>query len=125
MKDMTNVFFADTYALIELSKGTESYRKYLSSTLITTKFNLAELYYHFLHDNNQQTADMYLKAFRKLVIPITYTSIRTAMKFKLMYKSEKLSYVDCIGYALSQEYNVPFLTGDQKFQTKENVEFAK
>ena len=125
MKDMTDLFFADTYAFIELIKGSKAYQPYLTKQLITTKFNLAELYYYFLNDYDEESADHYLSLFRKIVVPITYESIRSAMKFKLIYKREKLSYVDCIGYALSLQYGVRFLTGDQKFEHKENVEFVK
>jgi len=126
-KDMTEikVFLADTYALIELLGGNENYKSYLNHILITTRFNLIELYYHFLHTYNQQTADRYLSLYSKFVIPITDNCIRSGMKFKLKHKKEKLSYVDCIGYALSLELGIKFLTGDNKFENKENVEFVK
>ena len=47
------------------------------------------------------------------------------MAFKLYNKKEKLSYVDCIGHCLAKEIGVRFLTGDQKFENKENVEYVK
>lgn len=127
MKDTTEIkiFLADTYALIELLGGNLNYKPYLNHILITTQFNLMELYYHFLQDYGIETADKYLDIYSKFVVPITDTSIRTAMEFKLKHKKEKLSYADCIGYALSLEWSIKFLTGDQKFETKENVEFVK
>ena len=147
MQDMTEVkiFLADTYALIELLGGNPNYKPYLNHALITTKFNLVELYYHFLHDYGKETADKYLQLYSKFVIPITYSSIRKGMEFKLKHekiskkffvsqksrsdfsghKKENLSYVDCIGYALALELGVKFLTGDEKFENKDNVEYVK
>ena len=119
------IFFADTYALIELLGGNSNYRQYLNHILVTSKFNLIELYYHFLHDYNKQIADKYLNLYSKFVIPITYSCIRSGMEFKLKHKKEKLSYVDCIGYAFALELGIKFLTGDQKFEDKDNVEFVK
>jgi predicted nucleic acid-binding protein len=124
-QDTIKVYLADTYALVELLGGNPNYAPYLDQILITTKFNLIELYYHFLQDYGRETADKYLELYSKFVIPITDNCIRNGMAFKLKYKKEHLSYVDCIGYALAQELDIKFLTGDQKFETKENVEFVK
>lgn len=122
---MTEILLADTYAIIEIIKGNKNYKKYLDANLITTKFNLIELYYHFLHDFDEDIADKYLEIYSKFLMPITNNTIRTGMKFKLKHKKEKLSYVDCIGYALALELGIKFLTGDQKFEDKENIEFVK
>ena len=119
------IFLADTYALIELLGGNPNYKPYLNHILITTQFNLIELYYHFLQDYGKETADKYLDLYSKFVIPITDSSIRKGMELKLKYKKENLSYVDCIGYALALELGIKFLTGDQKFENKDNVEFVK
>ena len=127
MKAMTEtrIFLADTYALIELLGGNLSYKPYLNHILLTTKFNLVELYYHFLNDYNEETADKYLKLYSEFVIPISYNSIKNGMLFKLKNKKDKLSYVDCIGYALAVELRIKFLTGDKKFKDKDDVEFVK
>ncbi|MEK6861067.1 MAG: PIN domain-containing protein [Nanoarchaeota archaeon] len=119
------IFFADTYALIELLRGNSSYRPYLDCMLVISKFNLVELYYHLLCDKGKEIADKELKVYSKLEIPITYGCIRKGMEFKLKHKKEKLSYVDCIGYALALELGIKFLSGDQKFEDKDNVEFVK
>jgi predicted nucleic acid-binding protein len=44
-------------------------------------------------------------------------------KFILSFenKKDKLSYTDCLGYALAMELEIPFLTGDRKFKGKKNV----
>lgn len=125
MKDTIEIFFADTYALIELIGGNPNYKPYLSHLLLTSQYNLIELYYHLLHDYGQEIADRYLALYSEFTVPISDAAIQQGMKFKLQYKKEKVSYVDCIGYALAQQLGVKFLTGDQKFRDKEKVEFVK
>ncbi|MFH1054287.1 MAG: type II toxin-antitoxin system VapC family toxin [Candidatus Woesearchaeota archaeon] len=122
---MTEIFFADTYAMFEMINGSDNYQPYLDCVFVTTKLNLAELYYFILKDIGKELADKYLRTLSKIAILITYNSIRNGMEFKLKFKKEKLSYVDCIGYALALEYGIKFLTGDQKFEFKDNVEFVK
>ncbi len=127
MKDMTEVkiFLADTYALIELLGGNKNYKPYLNHILITTKFNLMELYYHLICNYDEDIADKYLRLYSEFTVPVSYSCIKNGMLFKLRHKKEKLSYVDCVGYALALELGVKFLTGDEKFEDKGDVEFVK
>ena len=126
MKVMTETgFLADTYALIELMGGNPNYKPYTKCAMATTKLNMAELYYHYLREHGMKTADRYLQVLSEFVIPVSYGSISLGMQFKLRHKNEKLSYADCIGYALAMEMDVRFLTGDNKFRGKDNVEFVK
>ena len=120
-----HIFLADTYALIELLKGNADYKPYLKHLLVTTQFNLIELYYSLLKDFGKHIADKYLRLYSEFVVPISNSAIEIGMKFKLLHKKEKLSYVDCIGYALALEFGILFLTGDEKFRDKKNVEFVK
>jgi uncharacterized protein len=125
MQDTTEIYLADTYALIELLGGNVNYKIFMEHVLITTQYNLIELYYHFLQDYGKATADKYLELYSKYIVPITNSCIEHGMEIKLKFKKEKLSYVDCIGYALALELGIKFLTGDQKFETKDNVKFVK
>ncbi len=124
MKDTTK-FFADTYALIEIAGGNPDYKKYFDSIIVTTIYNLTELYYAFLRDYGQDTAEKYFHEFRSFVIPLSDIAIKVGMRFKLDHHKEKLSYIDCIGYALAIERGMKFLTGDSMFEGKPNVEFVK
>lgn len=118
-------FLADTYALVEIIKGNNNYKDFLDYNLITTKLNIMELYYHCLRYHDQEVANRYLKLFFQFVVPISIDSIKMGMQFKLKYRKEKLSYIDCVGYALASELGIKFLTGDCKFEDKQNVEFVK
>lgn len=119
------IFFCDTYALIEIVGGNLNYREFLNRTLITSDYNLMELYYAFLRDYGKQTADKYFEFWSKFSVQIPREIIKHAMAFKLTNKKDNLSYVDCIGYAFSQQNNLKFITGDVKFEDKDGVEFVK
>lgn len=118
-------FLADTYALIEIIGGNPGYAPFLNSVLATTKFHLAELYYHLLRFYSFEEANRYFDFYSQFLVPVSLSSIAAAMQFKLQHKSEELSYADCIGYAIAAELGMKFLTGDEKFRNKENVEFVK
>lgn len=118
-------FFADTYALIEVIGGNPRYAPFLNSVLATTVFHLAELYYHLLRFYSFEEANRYFDFYSHFLVPVSLSSIAAAMQFKLQHKSEELSYADCIGYAAAAEMGIKFLTGDEKFRNKENVEFVK
>ena len=52
-----SIFFADTYALVELLRGNPNYEPYLNAQLVTSKFNVVELYYRLLSDKGKAIAD--------------------------------------------------------------------
>ncbi len=118
-------FFADTYALLGLLDGAHSYKPYLASAIVTSKFHLAELYYALLRDYDAETTQHWLAFYSNFIVTVSLSAIAAAMQFKLLFKGEKLSYADCIGYAVAAELGMKFLTGDEKFRSKENVEFVK
>ena len=119
------IFFCDTYALVEIALGNLGYAKYIPCVLVTSEQNLMELYYAFLRDYDEQKAEKYFQFWSYFVVQIPQQTIKEAMKYKLANKKEKLSYVDCIGYIFSQENEMKFLTGDQKFEGRICVEFVK
>ena len=127
MRAMTHnqIYFCDTYALIEIIGGNSKYKKFLKKILITSAYDLMELYYAFLRDYNEKTADKYFDIWSAFSIRIPHATIKNAMKFKLLHKKDNLSYTDCIGYIYSIENGIMFLTGDIKFKNLDSVEFVK
>jgi predicted nucleic acid-binding protein len=105
-------------------KGNNNYAHYTDSILFTAKYNLMELYYQFLREDNILDAERYLAKYSANILEIDTETIRESMKFKFKNKNEKLSYCDCIGWAKAKELGIPFLTGDAKFKEKENVTFV-
>ena len=118
-------YFADTYALVELVKGNPNFKRFLECNLVTTLWNLTELYYNLLKEGDREIAYSFFLLYYKRQTMITPLSIFFGSAFKLKHKKEYLSYVDCIGYARAKELGIKFLTGDSKFKDKDNVEFVR
>jgi len=122
---MTDSFFFDTYAIVEIVKGNKNYIQYEHSNAITSIFNIKELYYALLRDFDKSTADLYADKYAMLIADVHLWIIKKAMEFKLLHKRDSLSYTDCIGYVFALENHIKFLTGDKKFEGLPNVEFVK
>ncbi len=121
----TDSFFCDTYALIELLNGNPAYLSYANKTLVTSELNLMEFYYSLLRNYGQAAARKYYNLWKPFALKIPEPIIQPAMEFKFHYKKENLSYVDAMGYVFSNQLGARFLTGDQQFQEKSNVEFVR
>jgi len=120
------VFLADSYAIVEYFKGNKNYSKYFEKNqIVTTRLNLMEVYYSALVNSTAKNANNYYDALLSQCVEFSDLTIKEAMQFRYEKRKQHLSYVDAIGYQLSLELNVPFLTGDKEFENLENVEFVK
>jgi len=117
-------YFFDSYAIIELLKENPAYAIFKEEKINITIFNLAEIYWHFLLEN-EETAESVYKKFRDSVTEIDDETIKDAMKFRKKHKNRDLSYTDCIGYIYAIKNNLIFLTGDKEFENIPNVKFVK
>ena len=120
-----DAYFFDTYAMIEILKGNENYREYADKRAVLTKLNLFELFYNVLRDLGEETAEKVFEKYGPSAIAYSAVIIKEAAKFRLERKSRDLSMTDCIGYAVAERSEMKFLTGDEKFKNKKNVEFVK
>ena len=116
--------FFDTYALVEIAKGNPNYDNYKNIRIVTSDFNLVELYYILLKINYEKT-DEYYKELSDFSIKLAFDIVKKAMIFRHKNRQLNLSYADCMGYIMAKEYNIKFLTGDKEFEKMENVEFVK
>ena len=121
------MFFFDTYALIEIIKGSPAYSEYVKDSFITTRLNLMELYYSLLRLFDEKTAEHYYNIYKPSCVLIRDKTLKAAMRFRLMQRKQRnlISYVDCIGYFMALEYNMRFLTGEKHFLGLKNVEFVR
>ncbi|MBI4162330.1 MAG: PIN domain-containing protein [Candidatus Aenigmarchaeota archaeon] len=117
--------YFDTYALIEVTKNSPSYAKFMEETIITTKFNLVELFFILLEQFGEEKAKEGFKKFKDSENDVSDEILFKAMKFRLQNRKKGFSYIDCIGYAFSKENGMKFLTGDNAFKGMDNVEFVK
>lgn len=121
-----SVFFYDSYAVIEYLKDNPRYVPYFEGhTGILTLLNILEVYYSVLNEVGEEKAEVVLSQLYPLRTEPSLNTIKKAMQFKKQHKKLDLSYADCLGYCLAQERGIKFLTGDCKFNGRNNVEFMK
>lgn len=126
VKTLSDTFFFDTYALVEIAQSKESYVKYRENIqILTNKLNLMELAYFFLRIDEEDKIPIIFKDYLKYNIEPSINALIEAVKFKFLHRKKKLSYIDCLGYMIAKENKVKFLTGDEKFRGMSNVEFVK
>ncbi|MFH0713264.1 MAG: PIN domain-containing protein [Candidatus Micrarchaeota archaeon] len=122
-------YVVDTYAVIEYIKGNKKYLEVLNeaTSLHTTEFMLAELYYILLRETTEENADNYFERFAQYLTRTTESELKQAMRLRLKLKKQRfdISYTDAIGYQKALELNASFLTGDPAFENRPNVEFIK
>jgi len=121
---MTKIFL-DTYALIEIIKGNENYKKYLEKESVTSLFHLYEFYFALLREYGEEIAKKYFLQFKYKEISVKEDDIFLASKIKLQNIQKRLSYADCLGYSMALQRGMKFLTGDKEFEHFKDVEFAK
>ncbi len=118
-------FFFDSYAFFEILEGNKNYENYKNFKIVTTKLNIFELYYGLLKSINEETAKKYLDKYYSFVIEFDKNTIEEAAKLKNKLNKRNISMTDCIGYTLSKQLGIKFLTGDKEFENMDNVEFVK
>lgn len=122
---MSEDYFFDTYAIIELIKGNPNYEFVKEKIIVTSAMNMAEVYYALLLENKEDFADSIIKKLNIQIIDINQEIAIKSAKFRYKHKKLFLSYIDCIGYILAQENNFIFLTGDEGFRNMDNVKLIK
>lgn len=120
---MNKIYFFDTYALIEIIRGSQNYKPYLDCRIITTIFNLAELNYNLKKEMSKEMANEHTEKFSEFMVHVSIEDIKQAMDFKSLHRN--LSVPDAIGYTVAKKHSVKFLTGDGYFENMNNVEFVK
>ena len=121
-----SVFFYDSYAIIEYIQNNSRYVKYFEEhTGIITIFNLTEVYYSVLREAGVEKANEVFELLNSILFEPSPSMIKKAMQFRLTHKKKKLSYADCVGYQISMDKGIKFLTGDMQFESFSNVEYVK
>lgn len=121
------VIFLDTYALIEIDKGSLNYKEFSLEPIkaITTVYNLVEVHFYYLKNYGEKEANLIYDIVKDLVVKIDDSIVKEANIFKIKNLKKRLSFADCIGYLTALKYKAKFLTGDYQFKGMENVEFVR
>lgn len=122
---MVAVYYFDSYAFIEILRGSQEYSRFVKTEFATTRLNLMEVYYWLLNKFGKSAADTFYNETVQFTVEISDEIIKEAMMFRMYHKSKNLSYIDCIGYILAKANDLKFLTGDSQFKLMDNVEFVK
>lgn len=118
-------FFFDSYAIVEIVAGNQSYSKFINEPVTITIFNLAEIYWSAILNLEEKKAEEIYETYSACIKTISDEVLKEAIKFRKKHKNKDLSYTDCIGYIYALKNNMKFLTGDREFEAMENVEFIK
>ena len=119
------IYFFDSYAIVEIINGNSNYLPYKEVAIITTKLNLFEVCYSLLREGKDQELDEFLMYSYNYIIDFDQELIKDAAFFRLQHKKRNISMTDCIGYSLAKWLGLKFLTGDKEFEHFDNVEFIK
>lgn len=123
---MTKRFYFDTYALIEIGKSNPKYEPYKEDVqILLNKLNLFEVAFFLLRENRENEIKEIFDNYSRYNIDYDENDLIDAAKLKFEFLKQRLSFIDCVGYTLAKKHKVKFLTGDEKFKGKENVEFVK
>ena len=123
---MTKKFFFDTYALIELGQSNPNYEPYSKDVIILlNKLNLLEFSYYLLREKRENEIESIFSQYQRFSVNYDEEVLIKAAEMKFKFLKERLSFIDSIGYILAKKNNALFLTGDERFRHKENVEFVK
>ena len=122
---MNKIIFLDTYAIIEIIEGNKNYEKYLGYNIAITKLNLFELYYAIIRKHGEEVATKEFNKYSDYALDFNNQIIMDAAKLKLIFKKQKISMTDCIGYIKARKLGIRFLTGDKQFEYLPDVEFVK
>jgi uncharacterized protein len=119
-------FFFDSYALIEIFEKNPKFEKYSKANVVTTYFQVYETYYSLVKNNyTEEEVKDFFEFLQTLCIELDFDWIPKSVSFRKEDKKRNLSYADCLGYVISKDLNIKFLTGDKEFEGLPNVEFVK
>ena len=125
MLDSKMTYFFDTYAIIELIEGSLSYNKFQDFRIVTSVLNVGEVYTIFLRNDGKNKADEWFENCNFDLLEITPNVIVKAAYFRHVNRKKDISITDAVGYSLSLQRKLKFLTGNMQFEKMPNVEFVK
>lgn len=117
-------YFFDTHAMIEVSKGTESYAPFRDRPVFAHQSNIYEFIHKRLRDSREHEVRDIVRRMAPNLLEAETDDLFAASRFRMENVSSRLSYVDALGYVLAKKHALRFLTGDRAFKGMENVEYV-
>ena len=122
---MPGEFFFDTYALVEIVRGSGAYRPFAGTPIVTHQANLYELIVQILRDHSEAQVRRVIGALHPNLLDADLDDLIQASHFKIEHARARISYVDSLGYTLAHRYGLRFLTGDELFADLPGVEYVR
>ncbi len=118
-------YFFDTYALVALAEGAQSYRIFTEEEVTTSILNIGELYYVGRGRWGESKAEETATKYSENTLELGLEDVLDGAKFRYEHKKLRLSYVDAIGYRSARKNGLVFLTGDRGFRGFPGVELVR
>lgn len=115
----------DTYALVEINNGNPKFASLLTEDAVITDIIMAEFYGYLYRKYDLRTADYWHRRLSFFCQPVSRDIMIKAVRFKVDNSKEDLSFFDCVGYIFAVENGMKFVTGDEEFKDKPQVEFVR
>ena len=119
------MYFFDTYAVIEMHLANPNYESFSNYPIIISDLNIGEIYLFLVRNYGKSVALELLSGYSFKIASLSSELVIEAADFKFKHKEKRLSWADCIGYVVSRQQNLLFLTGDIQFRGMPDVEFVK
>jgi len=119
------MYFFDTYAIIALAEKNPNYEIFKDVKMITCVMNIGEIYNIILREKSKNAADEWFRGISFELLEITPEIMVKSVYFRHVNKKKNISSTDSVGYTLSLNHDLKFLTGDRQFEHLPNVEFVK
>ena len=88
--------FFDSSAIIEIINKNEHYLKFQHEVILTNTLNIAEVYFHFLKEHNEQTAEYAISILNFEFLEVSQEIAIASAKFRFKHEKENISYADCM-----------------------------
>ena len=118
-------YFLDTYALIEIVKENQNYKRFQNTLNVTSLMNLLEIHYIISSSFGTKKVDIIIDRLKEILISAKIEDVREASVFRIKNVKKKFSYIDCLGYSIAKNRGLKFVTGDNQFKDFSGVEFVK
>ncbi len=118
-------YFFDSYAIVEIIQSNPNYASYAEEPVVTTKANLAEVYFFALRTGQTEAYRTALNRMRPELLEATQSDWENAADFRYAMRGKRVSLIDGLGYRLAQKHGLKFLTGDKEIEKLADVQFVK
>lgn len=107
---------------MERQRGNPAYAPYKDAAVFCHQMNVYEFVASLVRDMDETRARRELALMEPNLVEATQDDIFVAVALWKAHRAKRISYIDALGYTLSQRHGMRFLTGDTAFKGMEGVE---